>query len=178
MNVCQRRYGTDVWTHRREDPDGWTDFDDAMQEGSAQRVAALIAAYDFAGFHTLVDVGGGRGSLLAGVLRAHPTLRGILYDQPSVAAGAATVLAEAGVADRCRIHGDVEAARVPGAPGRGALDVRREGEAMSAAVTQAASVVEAPSEEEFRALLARAGFARTRVVPTAGALSVVEAVPA
>jgi len=49
---------------------------------------------------------------------------------------------------------------------------------MSAAVTQAASVVEAPSEEEFRALLARAGFALTRVVPTAGALSVVEAVPA
>jgi hypothetical protein len=33
------------------------------------------------------------------------------------------------------------------------------------------------SEGEFRALLARAGFALTRVVPTAGALSVVESVP-
>jgi hypothetical protein len=48
MNVSERRYGTDAWTRRREHPDGSTVFDDAMQEASAERAAALIAAYDFA----------------------------------------------------------------------------------------------------------------------------------
>jgi len=39
------------------------------------------------------------------VLRAYPTMRGVLVDAPTVAAGAAAVLEEAGVADRCEIVG-------------------------------------------------------------------------
>jgi len=54
-----------------------------------------------------VDVGGGQGVLLAAVLRAHPALRGVLFDQPHVLAGAEQMMAEAGVADRCaRVSGD------------------------------------------------------------------------
>jgi hypothetical protein len=38
-------------------------------------------------------------------LQAHPTLRGILFDLPHVVAGAAPVLASAGVAERCTVIG-------------------------------------------------------------------------
>lgn len=215
-NVHQRRHGTDAWTHRQQHPDGAGVFDDAMQEASGPRVAALIAAYDFAGLRTVVDVGGGRGSLLAGILVAHPTMRGILFDQPSVVAGAAAVLAAAGVADRCRIQaGSFFDAVPPGgdayvlsviihdwddAPAIAILRNCRRAMAASGHLLLLERVMstlpDTPllafladlqmmhalsgrerSQEEFRTLLARAGFALTRVVPMTGALSVVEAVP-
>ena len=49
---------------------------------------AIAAAYKFSKFRTLVDVGGGHGSLLSTILKAHPKLSGVLFDQPSVIAGA------------------------------------------------------------------------------------------
>ena len=58
-------------------------------------------AYDFGRFDTIVDVGGGNGALLAAILGAHSNARGVLFDQPHVVAGAASVL-EA-VADRIDI---------------------------------------------------------------------------
>jgi hypothetical protein len=64
---------------------------------------ALLEAYDFGRFTTVVDVGGGNGTLLAQVLAAHPSLQGLLFDQPHVVAGADRVLQEAGVSDRCRV---------------------------------------------------------------------------
>lgn len=104
-NVYQRRYGVDAWTYRERNPEWGKLFDAAMQEFSAARVAAVVDAYDFSQFRTIVDVGGGRGSLLAGILKAHPTVQGILFDQPAVVANAPAVLASAGVADRCAIIG-------------------------------------------------------------------------
>jgi O-methyltransferase domain len=60
-------------------------------------------------------VGGGHGSLLAAVLQAHPHLRGIVYDVPQVADGAADVLDNAGVGNRATtIGGDFVAAVPPG----------------------------------------------------------------
>jgi hypothetical protein len=52
---------------------------------------------------TVADIGGGRGTLLAAILRAHGHLRGVLFDRPSVVADAAGVFRSAGVADRCQI---------------------------------------------------------------------------
>lgn len=53
-----------------------------------QALAQLIHGhYDFSSFHTLVDVGGGQGILLAAILHAHRHVRGILFDQPAVIAG-------------------------------------------------------------------------------------------
>ena len=43
--------------------------------------------------------------MLAAVLRAHPHIRGTLFDQPDVVAGAKAVLVEYGVIDRCNVVG-------------------------------------------------------------------------
>jgi hypothetical protein len=54
---------------------------------------------------TVVDVGGGTGTLLASLLRRHPRARGILVDLPGTVARAAETMKEAGVADRVTAEG-------------------------------------------------------------------------
>jgi len=49
------------------------------------------------------DVAGGRGYLIAAILKANRKTRGILFDLPHVTSGAAELLRERGVADRCEI---------------------------------------------------------------------------
>ena len=59
-----------------------------MSSGSAMGISAAVEAYEFSRFQRIVDVGGGQGALLGGILAANPNLRGVLYDLPSVVAGA------------------------------------------------------------------------------------------
>ncbi|MEU6149753.1 methyltransferase [Actinosynnema sp. NPDC047251] len=67
------------------------------------RLPAMVAGYDWGRFATLVDVGGGRGTLLAAILAAHPALRGHLVDLDPTAAEAARTFAGHGVGDRARV---------------------------------------------------------------------------
>ncbi len=91
-----------VFTERwQESPESAAIFNRWMTESSTRRAAAVLGGYDFAGIDTLVDVGGGHGQLLASILKAYPTMRGILFDLPHVIEGAEALLAAAGVADRC-----------------------------------------------------------------------------
>jgi O-methyltransferase/methyltransferase family protein len=103
-NAFRLVHGRDVWSYRAERPEESALFDRLMATLSAAATEAVLAAYDFGRFGRLVDVGGGTGTLLAAVLAAHPALEGVLFDQPHVVARAPAVLAEAGVADRCRIE--------------------------------------------------------------------------
>ncbi len=104
-NAFRHVHGTDVWAYRSTRPDESAIFDRAMTSLSRRSNAALLAAYDFGRFRTIVDVGGGNGALLADVLAAHPDLQGVLFDQPHVVSGAPALLERAGVADRCRVVG-------------------------------------------------------------------------
>lgn len=101
--VFETVLGKPAWEYLRAHPDIHAVFDQGMTDISAQITADIAGAYHFGTHHTLVDIGGGRGRLLATLLTAHPALRGILYDQPDVVADAAPLLQKAGVADRCRI---------------------------------------------------------------------------
>jgi hypothetical protein len=77
-------------------------FNTFMADQTAASVGAILAAFDFTGVREFVDVGGGRGALVSGVLQAYPSLRGVLFDLPQVIATAAPALQQAGVADRCK----------------------------------------------------------------------------
>jgi hypothetical protein len=80
-------HGTDVWDYRAQHPDEAAIFDSAMTAGTLRANDHLLAAYDFARFATVVDVGGGRGAFLRAVLDANPGMRGVLFDQPHVVDG-------------------------------------------------------------------------------------------
>jgi O-methyltransferase domain len=80
-------HGTDVWDYRAERPEEGAIFDRAMSALTGASNEALLAAFDFGRFKTIVDVGGGRGTLLEALLDAYPTLRVVLFDQEQVVAG-------------------------------------------------------------------------------------------
>lgn len=90
---------------------------DAMMVGLYDGVAARVAEADvFPGDGTVVDVGGGKGTLLAAVLRARPGLRGVLLDLERSVDVAREYLAEQGVAGRAEVMaGDFFAAVPSGA---------------------------------------------------------------
>lgn len=96
-------HGATLWELIARDPDFGARFNDAMA-GNSEGVGEFVgAAGDFAKASVVVDVGGGEGSLLAGVLLAHPGLRGIVYDLPAGLAQTREYLASRGVLDRCEL---------------------------------------------------------------------------
>lgn len=63
-----------------------TAYDAAMAMRAEPENAIIAQAYDFGRFKHVVDIGGGRGGLLAAILSIYPAVQGILYDQPQVVA--------------------------------------------------------------------------------------------
>ncbi len=57
-----------------------------LQRGSERENTSIARAYRFDRFRRLVDVGGSSGHLLAAIVRRHPTVHGVLFDLPQVAA--------------------------------------------------------------------------------------------
>jgi hypothetical protein len=87
---------------------------DAKHADVARAVAAsLVGAYDFTPFRTIVDVGGGTGGLLVGILKAHDYLHGILLDRPNVAERARERIEAHGLSDRCQVVGGDFFRKVP-----------------------------------------------------------------
>jgi hypothetical protein len=78
-------------------------YNEAMAASAAERAAAVVAAYDFSDAGTVVDVGGGHGTLLVAILAAHPGVRGVLFERESVCAGARARVEAAGLAPRCQV---------------------------------------------------------------------------
>lgn len=101
--TTQHLYGVSTWEWRAQHPELNVMFNDAMVELATKRTAAVLATYDFSRFGTVVDVGGGRGALLAGILQAHPGMHGVLFDLPHVVDGAEAVFRAAGMTDRAGV---------------------------------------------------------------------------
>lgn len=78
-------------------------FESGMGSLSQLETEPILAAYDFSGFETIVDVFGGKGTLLAGILERARNSRGILADQRAEHLGAAEFFRAAGLAERCTI---------------------------------------------------------------------------
>lgn len=99
-----------------DDPAWGALFDGAMSAHTTAVTSAIIAAYDFSRFTHVVDVGGGRATLLAAILNAHPAVRGTVFDLPPVVHAARAALDAVGLSRRCDVvAGDFFAAVPTGA---------------------------------------------------------------
>ena len=208
-------HGTTAWDYRARHPEEGAIFDAAMTGISGMAADAVARSYDFSRIGVLADVGGGHGELLAAILAAHPSMRGILFDQPQVVAGARRLLERAGVADRCEVVGGSFFEAVPGGADAYLLKsvIHDWDDPEAAAILRACRaavgdkgrllvverVVGPPNEpdpakfsdlnmlvelggrertaEEYRDLLAGAGFRLVGVTPTGSPFEVVEAAP-
>jgi orsellinic acid C2-O-methyltransferase len=100
-----RLFKADSFEYFAKHPEEAAVFDEAMGSFTAMISGLVATAYDFSSMRAVIDIGGGDGTLLAGILRAYPTLHGTIFDLPRLAEAAARQIAGAGLADRCRFVG-------------------------------------------------------------------------
>jgi O-methyltransferase len=76
-----RVLGSEFWAWLHDHPDERAAFDRAMAQGWQGRLERLETVA-WRGDETVVDVGGGNGSLLLKLLERYPGMRGIVFDLP------------------------------------------------------------------------------------------------
>ena len=94
-------FGMSMFEYLKDKPQLAALFDAGMTSFHGYETGAMLDAYDFSGISVLADLGGGNGSLLAGVLRRYPRMRGILFDMDHVVARAGQSAHIQAVAERC-----------------------------------------------------------------------------
>ncbi|MDH5640554.1 MAG: acetylserotonin O-methyltransferase [Nitrospira sp.] len=101
-----KAHGMPIFQYLGTHPEDLAVFGESMSSISRTENPAIAAAYKYPKVRTLVDVGGGHGSLLAAILKGNPRLKGVLFDQSAVIARAEQdqhVTAK-GIAQRCRLE--------------------------------------------------------------------------
>ena len=98
----EKAHGMSVSDWLEKNPEAAEVFDEAnaIKAGSSHR--AIVDVYDFSGIHTLTDVGGGLGVLMAEILIANPLMEGIVADTPSVIQKTGKKIQARGIEDRCQ----------------------------------------------------------------------------
>ncbi|MCP2262193.1 O-methyltransferase [Streptoalloteichus tenebrarius] len=97
-----RRYGQDFWADLAEHPHLRESFDQQMTQRFREQVPGIVAGYDWGRFGSLVDVGGGRGTLLAAILAANPGMCGHLVDLEPTATEASRTFSAHQLDDRAQ----------------------------------------------------------------------------
>jgi len=108
-----RVFGKEPFAYLAEHPQDAIDFDAAMAALAEKVGIAVQAAYDFSQFKTVVDVGGGNGTLLAAILKANLQLTAVLFDQPHVINRAQKQMDGLNLKDRCSFASGDFFERVP-----------------------------------------------------------------
>ncbi|BFU91634.1 MAG: hydroxyneurosporene-O-methyltransferase [Nitrospira sp.] len=109
----EQAMGMPIFDWLAQHPEEASLFSETMVSFHGAEPSAVAVAYDFSGMHTIVDVGGATGNLLATILGQYPKSRGILYDLPHVLHDASALLQSHGVADRVTIESGSFFDRVP-----------------------------------------------------------------
>ena len=102
-SIRKRASGADGFHHLENDPEGALLFNRAMVDLTQSVAIAVAETVDFSGMNLIVDVGGGYGELVATILAAQPSLRGILFDLAHATNAAEKRLASAGLDGRCTV---------------------------------------------------------------------------
>jgi hypothetical protein len=96
-------FGEGVFDYLAAHPEAASVFNEGMTDLATQMAEAVTQVYDFAPIGTIVDVGGGHGGLLTALLDRHAHAKGVLFDQPHVAAAASRHIAASGHLARCTV---------------------------------------------------------------------------
>jgi SAM-dependent methyltransferase len=94
-------FGETFFEDKETDPTAEAAFDTRMQERATRLYLGLAELPVWDGAHTVMDIGGGTGTVLSAVLQAQPQLSSVLFDRGSVIDLAASVLDP--VRDRCTL---------------------------------------------------------------------------
>jgi hypothetical protein len=204
-------FGQNAWEYMSEHPEESLLVQQQFAAFTAAASLAIAEAYDFSAFPTIMDVGGGNGTLLAAILKKHLRPRGILFDLPyAIEHARAAGLLPAGRGEL--MAGDFLESIPAGADAyvfkniihdwpddkaRAILKVCRRAMSGSNKLLLVEALItpgggpavladiemlvihgsRERTEEDFRQLLASAGFRLDRIVPTKSPSSIIESAP-
>jgi SAM-dependent methyltransferase len=94
------RYGRDFWADLDAIPELRRSFDAQMNWRFPVQPPQIAERFDWSRFPEIIDVGGGDGTVLAAILKAHPNLRGRVVDLSPTTTAATDKFAAAGLDDR------------------------------------------------------------------------------
>ncbi len=101
-------FGMGRWEYFTRNAEVGTNFHAMMSARTEQEAIAVVEAYDFSVVKRVVDLAGGRGALIAAILKRNPHVQGVLTDLPAVAKEAKAFIESEGLGDRCEIiNGDL-----------------------------------------------------------------------
>ncbi|MGG5823415.1 methyltransferase [Falsiroseomonas sp. HW251] len=106
-------FGQPLFDYYADHPEAARIAVEGLTSRAASENMAVVAAYEFGAAQTVVDVGGGQGSLLAAILAANPQIKGVLLDKPHVVEMARPVLDSAVRTGRCTLQAGDFFAEVP-----------------------------------------------------------------
>src|SRR5262245_61179269 len=98
-----RVFGMGRWEYLSMHPDAAETFNRMSASNTEGRATPIVEAYDCSAATTVIDLGGGRGGLMATILTKHPDVKGVLTDLPAVVAEAKAFLAAQGLGARCAV---------------------------------------------------------------------------
>ena len=96
-------HGESIWSYFEKNPREEAQFAAGMRRITEVDLPSIVAGYPWPESGTVCDVAGGIGTLLTGVLKARPNLRGVLVDGPGVLREAEEHLRREGVRDRVEL---------------------------------------------------------------------------
>lgn len=77
-------------------------FDLGMANLSAKEDGLIASSFDFSTYHSIVDVGGGMGGLLAEILKKNPASHGVVYELTHLMDRVEAFLRDQGLSSRCK----------------------------------------------------------------------------
>jgi SAM-dependent methyltransferase len=101
--AMRRVFGCNLFDYLGANPEASANFNEAMVGIHGSDGAALVEGYDFSSFGTVVDLGGGTGTLLTTILQSNARSRGILFDLPETLSQARRQVEACGLTERCDV---------------------------------------------------------------------------
>jgi 2,7-dihydroxy-5-methyl-1-naphthoate 7-O-methyltransferase len=99
-------FGLPFWNDLNAHPEIGASFDAMIgPAGHGQPNAEFEITGGWDDVRMVADVGGGTGAMLAGILKLHPHVRGMLIDQPRTVALSTKIFQVADVMERVTVHG-------------------------------------------------------------------------
>jgi hypothetical protein len=88
QSQARSQLGMDFFEYLAAHPKSLEEFGETLRVHSAITNKGVLERYDFSGIRKLVDVGGGVGHLVVGILERYPDVVGVVFDRPEAVATA------------------------------------------------------------------------------------------
>lgn len=101
----EHAFGKPLYDHLHDDPSATKAFAEAMVSNSAHVAVSIARKFPFQNYSSVVDLGGGVGTLLLAILKAHAHLNGVIFEIPDLECEARRNIAAHDLASRCDVAG-------------------------------------------------------------------------